>query len=151
MDTDDLDKQDLKWGGAGPAPLENSVLLTLAGIGFLCVGLPLMAFGGTVMIFGGILSVLGGLALAYGLIRGGLFLVIGYLKDFVTHWQSAYTGPAILGAVLGLFLSLLYLPAAPILMVVCAALAVHFVRKVKGDTAFPSYPPPRSADSDRVP
>lgn len=148
MDTDQIDKQDLKWGGAGPRALEQSVLLTLGGIGLLCVGLPLLAFGGTIMIFGAILSGLGGLALGFGFVRGGLFLLAGYIKDFMGHWQKDYILPALGGGLFGLFLSLLYLPAAPVLVIFCTALAVHLARKIKGDTAFPSYPPVMPPDKD---
>lgn len=148
-DNDQLDVQDLKWGGAGPVPLESSVLLTLLGIGLMTVGLPLMAFGGTVMVFGGILAVAGAAALGFGLIRGGWFLLVGYLHDFKTHWHPAYIKPAIAGAIVGLFFSLLFPPAAPILMLVGAAIVVHFTRKIKGDTALPQFPAPGGSENSQ--
>lgn len=149
-DNDQLDAQDFKkWGGAGPAPLENSVLLTLLGVGFMTIGLPLTAFGGTVMIFGAILSVTGIAALGFGLIRGGWFLLVGYIRDFKAHWRRAYIKPAIAGAAAGLFFSLLFPPSAPILMLVGAAAVVHFARKIRGDTALPRFPAP--ADSGQPP
>lgn len=149
MDTDDLDAQDLKWGGAGPAALENSVLLTLLGVGLVTVGLPLMAFSGTVMIFGTVL-VLGGIAaLGYGLLRGGWFLIIGYIRDFKAHWQWNYIKPALAGALVGLFFSLLFPPSAIILMPVGAAIFVHFTRKIKGDSALPRFPAPENSEQPR--
>ncbi len=92
-----------------------------------------------------ILFIVGAIAFIYGAIKGGFFIIAGYLRDFRKHWRPQYRNVAIFGALIGLFFSLLYLPAAPILMIVGAATAVHFARRAEGDTALPSFPP---SDSD---
>ncbi len=135
-----IDYNQIKLGQGAPAPLEVSVILTLLGAGLIIIGFPLLAFGGSIFIFAVIL-LLGGLgAFAYGVLRGGVFVLAGYLRDFRQHWQPRYKKPAFVGAVIGLFFSLLFLPSAPILMIVGAATAVHFARNAEGDQAFPSFP-----------
>ncbi len=132
-------------GRGAPPVLESSVLLTLAGAGMALIGLPFAAFGGNVQIFGLILLLSGVASFLYGAVTGGAFIISGYVRDFRKHWRPRYKKALLTGALAGLFFSLPYLPAAPILMIVCAAVAVHFVRKASGDTAFPAFP---AEDSD---
>lgn len=145
MSNDQIDYKDIKLGDGAAARVESSVLLTLAGASLLIIGFPLLAFGGAVHLFGLIVFMVGLLAFLYGAFQGGFFILAGYLRDFKKHWRPQYRNVAVLGALVGLFFSLLFLPAAPILMAFCAATAVHFARKAEGDTALPSFPP---QDSD---
>lgn len=141
MNNEQIDYSDIRLGGGAPASLELSVILTLSGAGLTVLGFPLMAFGGTIFVFGLLLTILGILAFAYGAFKGGFIIIAGYINDFKKHWRSEYKKAALIGAFIGLFFSLLFLPAAPILMIVGAATAVHFARKSEGDTAFPTFPP----------
>ena len=145
MSDDHIDYHGIKLGKGAPEPVESGALMTLAGAGLILVGLPFSAFGGNVQIFGLILLISGVVSFLYGAVTGGVFIIGGYLRDFRKHWRPRYKKALLIGALAGLFFSLPYLPAAPILMVVCAAVAVHFVRKASGDTAFPSFP---AEDSD---
>lgn len=145
MSDDQIDYKDIRLGGGAPASLELSVIMTLAGAGLVIIGFPLLAFGGGVYIFGLLLTLFGLLAFLYGAFKGGFIIIAGYINDFKKHWRPQYKKPAIIGALIGLFFSLLYLPAAPVLMIVGAATAVHLARKAEGDTAFPAFP---AEDSD---
>lgn len=144
-----IDYNQIKLGNAAPPSLEGSVLLTLLGTGLIVLGFPLLAFSGGVYIFALILVVLGITAFAYGVFKGGMLVIAGYIRDFRKHWKPRYKKAALIGAFIGLFFSLLFLPAAPVLMVVGAATAVHFVRKAEGDTAFPSFPAENSYEATR--
>lgn len=145
MSDDHIDYHSIKLGRGAPEVLESSVLLTLAGAGLILMGFPFSAFGGAAQIFGLVLLVGGGVVFLYGALTGGFFIISGYVGDFREHWRPRYKKALLIGALAGLFFSLPYLPAAPILMIVCAVVAVHFVRKASGDTAFPSFP---AEDSD---
>ncbi len=140
-----IDYNQIRLGNAGPPSLEGSVILTLVGAGLIVLGFPLLAFGGGIYIFAAIIMMVGIAAFAYGVFKGGVLIIAGYMRDFRKHWQPRYKKAAIIGALVGLFFSLLFLPAAPVLMIVGAATAVHFARRAEGDTAFPSFPP---TDSD---
>ncbi len=142
---DHIDYNQIKLGNAAPASLEGSVILTLVGAGLIVLGFPLLAFGGGVYIFAAIVMLAGLSAFAYGVFKGGVLILAEYIRDFRKHWNPRYKKAAFIGAFIGLFFSLLFLPAAPVLMIVGAATAVHFMRKAEGDSAFPSFPP---TDSD---
>lgn len=139
--TEQIDYNQIKLGNNAPASLEISVILTLLGAALIVLGFPLLAFGGSIYIFA-LLLMMGGVgAFAYGVLKGGVFVLAGYMRDFREHWKPRYKKSAFIGALIGLFFSLLYLPAAPVLMIVGAATAVHFARKAEGDQAFPSFSP----------
>lgn len=140
-----IDYNQIRLGNAAPASLEGSVILTLVGAGLIVLGFPLLAFGGAVYIFAAIIMLAGIAAFSLGVFKGGVLILAGYIRDFRKHWKPRYKKAAFIGALAGLFFSLLFLPAAPVLMIVGAATAVHFARKAEGDTAFPSFPP---TDSD---
>ncbi|HEY0900772.1 MAG TPA: hypothetical protein VGD95_01485, partial [Micavibrio sp.] len=144
-----IDYNRIKLGHGAPASLEASVILTLVGAGLILIGFPLMAFGGTIYIFAIIFLVAGVCAFTYGVLKGGVFVLAGYLRDFRQHWKPRYKKPALIGALVGLFFSLLFLPAAPVLMIVGAATAVHFARKAEGDQAFPSFHADQTYSSDQ--
>lgn len=142
---DHIDYGALRLGNAEPVSLERSVLLTLAGAALAVVGFPLLAFDGGVYIFSLVMLFAGMAAFFCGFLGGCYLIIAGYVHDFRAHWQPRYKKAAFWGALVGLFFSLLYYPAAPVLIVAGAAVAVHLVRKAGGDTAFPSFPP---TDSD---
>lgn len=144
-----IDYKSVRLGTGAPASLELSVLLTLGGVGLAVVGLPLLVFGGTIHFFGMILGIAGIVLFGYGLITGGYTIIKAYVQDFRTHWRRQYIKGALIGAAVGLFMSLLFIPAAPILMLTGAALGVHFTRKLAGDTAFPALPP-EDSDTHKV-
>ena len=144
-----IDYNRIKLGNAAPASLEGSVILTLIGAGLIIIGFPLLAFGGSIYIFAVILMIAGLCAFTYGVLKGGVVVLAGYMRDFKRHWKPRYKKPALIGALIGLFFSLLFLPSAPILMIVGAATAVHFARKAEGDQAFPSFPA-RDSDTQRL-
>lgn len=131
--------------------LQYSVMFTLFGAVFMVLGFPFLAFGGGLYIFGVIIFLIGLAAFTYGVFEGGLVVIGGYFKDFRKHWRPHYKKPALIGALIGLFISLIYWPVAPIFMLIGAAIGVHWARKADGDTAFQTLPDPVATETDTRP
>lgn len=131
--------------------LQYSVMFTLFGAMFMVLGFPFMAFGGGLYYFGMILFLIGLGAFTYGVFEGGLVVIGGYFKDFKRHWRPHYKKAALIGALIGLFISLIYWPVFPIFMLIGAAIGVHVARKADGDTAFQTLPDPVVVETDTRP